>query len=230
MSVVLVQAKITTASALSDGSTLAFDAPVTVGNHVLIVCEHSYFSCTPSIDDSLGNAYTRKGTGADIAGDGFYRAWAFQAPITVGGSLTITAHMACGSLRVFAMMEVSGLVTDPFDQMVTHASASSPLDSGALTPVQDGCYLTALMNTRGVGVSLTASAPFTKQLENALPDAALLDYLQATAANISAQATYAGGATPSANMIVSWKALPIEAPTGPNPFFTTLHSFQRRAA
>lgn len=137
-----------------DGSTWSFGSDVTAGNHIAVLMFHSYSGCPPSLSDNQGNSYTARGAnpGTPV---GLFRI--FTAPVGSTGPCTITMHCACGYVRLFVAVEVSGLDdADLFEAQNTATDASSTYETGSITPASDGAFLIAMWHKAGGTLSGTS--------------------------------------------------------------------------
>lgn len=179
-----VQSKAGAYATLADLSTIAFNSNVVAGNAIIVMGRHSYAGCPPSITDSQSNTYTAKGTRPSTGGNTRFEI--FTAVAGSSGALTITTSMACGSFISFIMIEVSGLISDPYDvQNVHNSNTTSPADCGSITPSQNGEYTAALFDrTGGVTSTYTARSGFTLR-DTSVQSQGYEDLIQATAAAIT---------------------------------------------
>lgn len=187
-------------SAISGGGTLALGSAVTVGNTILILGQHSYLGCPPNCTDSLGNTYTRS-SAYSAAGGYFFYVW--TAPITTGGTCTVTFTMSCGSMHSVALIEVSGLAASPYDQhsAVFSAAGSSPFSGPTITGGVANLYYGILIGTSGAAVTTTAGGEgHVKRYTNIAGTAAYCDYQQATAAAFTPTFTWTGTPSVQVNM------------------------------
>lgn len=177
------------------------------GNTMIILLAWSYNGCPPSFTDSQGNTYTAKASGAiePIIGGAF---WVFTAPIGSSAACTITLSAACGSIQYGFAAEVSGLQSDPFDQINGVSDSTSPCNAGSVTPTTNGQYIAALFYRATNATSYAARGGFTKREEWNSNSAAWQDFVQPTAGAItpdmdvgSVNASY-----PVAGLVATFKA------------------------
>lgn len=164
----------------------AMPGPVTVGNTIIVIANHSYEGCPPSVTDSLGNTYTPKGD--HRSGGSGHSVWCFTAPITNDGTPTITITYACGSSRSAFALEYSGLQADPFDQQNAKSNAEVTSETGSVNTTTDGQLI--LSHFKGVVVpTWTSDGGATTRLITANRNDIIQDQLQTSAGAIEASAT-----------------------------------------
>jgi hypothetical protein len=166
----------------TNGDTLALPGNATAGNHILVMCNHSYSGCPVTITDSQGNTYTRHFFSDFV--------WSFfTAPVASSAALTVTFNMACGQSSRSMVVEVSGLATPHYYDMANRTTnTTSPASSGGITPDTNGQYL-AVWGSRPIAGSWAADSPFTERLENDTSTMMYQDYIQPTAALIDPSMT-----------------------------------------
>ncbi len=158
MAVTLVQKKILDSNSISPGGTVAYGSNVTAGNALIFILASWYSAFAPSITDTQGNVWTAQGThpGFLNASNGL---WLFTAVAGSSGPNTLTVAASGGSNASGALLiEVSGLVTNPFDQMGSVVTSSaSPVASGSITPSQNGAYVIGYFSRASVSSSYSTN-------------------------------------------------------------------------
>jgi len=120
-----------------------------IGNTLIAVLSHSYLGCPVTLSDNLGNVWTRRLQG-DYRSSGANVFYVFTAPVTVAGTVIVTAAASCGSSSNGVLAEYSGIVTgNPFDagsfRVVNIGSPNSTnID---LTTAENDELLISLQNT-----------------------------------------------------------------------------------
>lgn len=173
----------------TDGQTFAFGSNTVAGNAIVVMLTHSYLGCPPSLTDSQGNTYTSKGANP-TPGSG--RLWVFTAVAGSSAACTITVSMACGNAFLFFACEVSGLQSDPFDGENVASDASSPYETGSVTPTADGALLMAMWHKAAGAVGGTSvTSPLSITVNNTNSEYA--DGIQSSAGAINVELTGPSG-------------------------------------
>jgi hypothetical protein len=175
--------------------TLVLPNPVTVGNRIIVLFLHSYAGCVPSVADSLGNGsggqYGRDGAQLNISGGGHFNV--FSAPVTTGGSCTITVSAACGAMLVGFCIEVSGLDASPFDDQQGNLNSTTSCDAGTITTTAADDYVLALFAAGATGnQSFTPTGGATTLLTISGDGSILQAQTQAAAGSVTPTATGSG--------------------------------------
>lgn len=168
------------------GQTFAMPGNSTSGNTICVIMEHSYLGCPPSITDTLGNTYTSKGANPSPVAGRFL--FVFTAPVTSTGANTLTITFSCGNSFAFFAAEVSGLVTDPFDDEATLDDTTTAYGPGNLTPTQNNDFIMALWHKQGSDLGGSSVASPMNFFTNALKYATAYG-IQATTSDINPELT-----------------------------------------
>lgn len=170
MAISVVQTKIVLQGTSSASISATPTSPLTVGSRLYVACWGSATMATATISDG-SNTYTPLGSdGYDIA---WLRHW--HAPITTGGSLTITVTPATNRSMSILVVELSGVDgTTPVDQSGTvwqlYSSADFPKqkpDIGDAT-ITDGLAIGVVGTAPGGGNTrdLNANTGWTQETED----------------------------------------------------------------
>lgn len=176
------------------GVGLAFPGNTTSGNAIVVLLNHSYLGCAPTVADTQGNTYTVKGAQTQpgpVPEAGY--PYVFTATTSSTAANTITVSFACGTLNDVLIVEASGLQSDPFDVQNGAEFTASPANAGSITPSADGALILACFHRQVVLSATATSSPFT--LRDAAVDVAYLTGVQTTAAAISPDITCSASST-----------------------------------
>jgi hypothetical protein len=129
------------------GNTCGQTATVTVGNFLIAAAE-GFDTVATTIADSKGNTWTQQTVSGGFAGFVVY-----TAPVSTGGSDTVTATNTHGTAMAISVLEVTGQSASPIDPASTaaHGNTAGTASSGATgTP--------ASANGLAVGIVMDNSA------------------------------------------------------------------------
>jgi hypothetical protein len=130
---------------------------VTAGNF-LIAAGYGSATIATTIADSLGNAWTQFAVSGGQAGLVVY-----TAPVTNGGSDTVTATNTAGFAMALSVLEVTGQSASPLDPASVSAHSASPgtsVSSGATgTPASVNELAVGVISQLGTGLSARTFTP-----------------------------------------------------------------------
>ena len=176
---------------------------------IIICTDHAFGSGTAPTDSTSANTYTHIGTTATAGSFVHVEVWASQINPTVTSSMTFTDNDTYDSI---AVMGFSGMtVSSNFDQGASGTSATSPVNSGSITPTQNNEVLISCLGVDGTAAPLATSvdSSYTKIWTSVASNSEILlaaSYkIQTTAATTSPNWTYANTAA-SAARVLSFKS------------------------
>lgn len=178
-----VQGKISTT--VSSPNAMAFTSNVTVGNTIIVVGTHSYTGCTPTCADSLGNTYTARGSKPRPTGGQDFII--FTAPVTTGGSCTVTLTYACGNMKIAGILEYSGINSSPYDTQAVNRSTANDATTGSMTTATDNELVISLW-TSDLVLTITPVGATTRLTSS--NGYAIHDQNKDTAGSINPSSTY----------------------------------------
>jgi hypothetical protein len=208
---------------IASGATTTLPMHTTSGNQLIIMSDWSYLGCPPSYTDTEGNTFTLQGANP-MPNSGEYLFIA-TAPIGSSATDTITQTASCGSSYTAYALEYSGLASNPYDTeaIFNNSSTQSTCYSGTSTPSTNGDLILSFF-TNQTGGAMTINSPFTLRVSGAL-NFPLGDYVQSTAAAISATASCS--VTPTyygSGFLATFKAA-ASSPTPVKQFWNTVLSW-----
>lgn len=119
----------------SSNFTMVLPVSVTVGQTIIALFSHSYTGCPITVTDDLGNTYTKRSANIGVSS---HTQWVFTAPVTTGGTCTLSVNRACGNTQVSWAIEVANIASgNPFDGENVKSNASSPCDTAGFTTTAD---------------------------------------------------------------------------------------------
>jgi len=156
----------TTAVTGTDGS--AFGSNVTAGNTIVVAARWNDQTDTCTISDNLGNTYATLVARIQHGG-GTGNLQLYVAYNINGGACTITATTSSGSFSIgIVALEATGVpTTDPTDTGISstdNAEAGTAIDTGAVTPSQNGCLVVAASTVISGAGTYTADSRLRKAL------------------------------------------------------------------
>lgn len=198
-------AKFTSGS--SSPSTAAYGTNVTAGNTLIVVINHGYNGCPPSLTDTQGNTYT---TAVNGTSPGAYTGfgYVFYTVASSSGANTVTATFGCSTLAYGLVMEYSGLAASPFDATANHrnalGSAGNPQTSGPVTTTADDDLVISFW--RGVSAPTFTAGSGTPRGSWSPPDSFFLqDQNQSTAGSVDPTCTITLATYPTSGWVVAFK-------------------------
>ena len=148
---------------------VAFGANVTAGNTILVLVNSGQGVSPPtsmSVTDTRANTYTQDKTGAEPPSAPIDSRWyIFSAPITTGGSCTVTATPTAGShIRMeIVVFEVGGLDNASLletSNAGTPTGTGTTMSAGSLT-TSGGGFLLAALQSNGNYTTFTPGSGWT---------------------------------------------------------------------
>ena len=197
------------AAAIAAGGTIVLASSVTVGNRIVLMLRWDYNACPPSVTDNLGNSYTTHRSGTNY--------WVFSAPVTTGGSCTMTVAAGCSQGQGVAW-ELSGIDATPYDGANKSTNAANDVVTGSITTTANGVMVLAMFQG-GVGSpTYTPGAGFTEVFDGGSGIQAQYQ-VQAVAGAINPSATASNNAADVVGFVAAFKAA--AASTFFRPYYIT---------
>jgi hypothetical protein len=228
----LVQGPFSASSSATPASLgVAFGANVTAGNTILVLVNSAQGTSRPtsmSVADTRGNTYTQNKQGAEPASAPNDLLWyIFSAPVTTGGSCTVTATQTAGSdaRMEIVVLEIGGLDNAALletSNAGTPTGTGTAMSAGSLTTAGGG-FLLAVLQTNGNYTSTTPGSGWTSVAGSPIYVRRQLQYRIT-----SAGGSYTADATADAS--VAWGAIAVayrDAGGGGSGLLNKLNHFLR---
>jgi hypothetical protein len=174
------------------GTTKAYTSNVVSGNALIVIVQHSYAGCPPSVSDTQSNTYTKV---VDRLGSGGRFLSVFLAIAGSSAANTVTPTFACGTMYRSYITEYTNIASGSYDVSagLTNSTANNVTGGSVTTTANDDLVLSIFVQNTTTTISPVSG---TQRIGGSNLSSLLQDENNATAGAVNPSASSSAVSAP----------------------------------